>query len=98
VAGLRVAIALGDGADMVPIARTVRAQLAGFAARLSAAGADVEEAQLPVPLAEGLATWRDVTMPILGSGLPDEAFAGFAALEDVPGNDVMLATGRAMAS
>jgi amidase len=96
-AGLRVAIAFGDGIDMVPIAREVRAQLGGFAARLSAAGAEVEDARLPVPLADGLATWRDVTMPIIGAGLPDATFARLAALENVPG-DPMLGAERAMAS
>jgi amidase len=98
VAGLRVAIAVGDGDGMVPITRAVRAQLEDFAARLSAAGACVEDARLPVLLAEGLATWRDVTMPILGSGLPDEAFARYAALEDVPDHDLTLSAGRAMVS
>jgi amidase len=90
-----VAVALGDGVDMVRIASDVRGQLGGFAARLSAAGAEVEEARLPVPLADGLATWRDVTMPIIGTGLPD---AVFAALENVPGDDPMQAMERAMAS
>lgn len=98
VAGLRVAVAFGDGADMVPIARAVRAQLGGFAARLAAAGAEVEDARLPVPLADGLATWRDITMPIFGAGLPDAVFAQSAALEDVPGDDLILASGRALAS
>jgi len=98
VAGLRVAVAFGDGVDMVPIARAVRVQLGGFAARLSAAGAEVEDARLPVPLAEGLATWRDVTMPIIGAGLPDATFARFAALEEAPGDDPALAAGRALAS
>lgn len=98
VSGLRVAIAFGDGLDMLPIARDVRVQLGGFAARLSAAGAEVEDARLPVPLADGLATWRDVTMPIIGAGLPDATFRRFAALEDVPGDDPTLASGRAMAS
>jgi amidase len=98
VAGLRVAVAFGDGVDLVPIASDVRRQLGGFASRLSAAGAEVEDTRLPVPLADGLATWRDVTMPIIGAGLPDATFARFAALENVPGDDPMQAAERAMAS
>src|SRR5215469_6499142 len=98
VAGLRVAVAFGDDADMVPIARNVRALLGGFAARLSSAGAAVEDTRLPVPLADGLATWRAVTSPIIGTGLPEPVYARFAALENVPGDDPMQAMGRAMAS
>ncbi|MBO0823279.1 MAG: hypothetical protein J2P27_05400 [Actinobacteria bacterium] len=98
VAGLRVAVVFGEGGDLVPIARDVRTLLDGFAARLSAAGAAVEEARLPVPLAEGLVTWRDLAMPIIGASLPEDVFARFAALENVPGDGPALATGRAMAS
>jgi amidase len=98
VSGLRVAIVFGEGADVVPIARDVRALLDGFATRLSAAGAAVEEARLPVSLADGLATWRAVTNPTIGAGLPDPVYARFAALENVPGDDPMQRMGRAMAS
>ena len=98
VAGLRVAIVFGEGAEVVPIAHDVRMLLDGFAARLSAAGAVVKEARLPVPLADGLRTWRDVTMPILGAGLPDDVFAGLARLPDEPDDDPTLAMERAMVS
>lgn len=98
VAGLRVAIVFGEGDDLLPIGRDVRVLLDGFAARLSAAGAVVEEARLPVPLAEGLATWRDLTGPIIGAGLPDHVFDRFAALENAPGLEPMQSMERAMAS
>jgi amidase len=98
VAELRVATVFGDGSDVVPLSADVSDGLADFADRLSDAGAAVEAVRLPVPLADGLRTWRDVTMPILAMGLPDEAFAGLAALEDVPGDDPVLSIGRAMAS
>ncbi len=98
IGNLRIATLLGEGDDVVPIARDVRACLEGFAARLAAAGATVEAATLPVPLADGLATWRDITLPIVGAGLPDPLFATFVELESVPGDDPALAMGRAMAS
>lgn len=98
VSRLRVASLFGEGSEALPIARDARASLDTFAARLSAAGVRLDEARLPVPLSEGSATWRDVTMPILGAGMPDAEFAALAALEDVPGDDPVLMTGRAMAS
>ncbi len=97
VGNLRIATLLGEGDDVVPIARDVRACLEAFASRLSAAGAAVEAATLPVPLADGLATWRDITLPIVGSGLPDPLFATFVELESVAGDDPALVMGRAMA-
>jgi amidase len=93
-----VAIVFGEGADVLPIARDVRALLDGFAARLSGAGAAVEEARLPVPLADGLATWRALTSPIIGASLPDRVFDRFAALENAPGDDPLPTAARAMVS
>ncbi|HXW88312.1 MAG TPA: amidase family protein [Streptosporangiaceae bacterium] len=98
VGTLRIATLFGEGADVVPIARDVSACLDGFARRLGAAGAVVEPAPLPVPLADAVATWRDITLPIIGSGLPDEDFAAFAELEKVAGDDPAIALGRALAS
>jgi amidase len=104
VTGLRVAVVFGEGADVVPIGRDVRELLDGFAARLSAAGAAVEEARLPVTLADGLATWRAITNAIMGVGLPDDLFDRFAALDKAGGDprwtmasrfrDVQAATDR----
>jgi len=98
VSELRVATVFGEGADVVPIAADVRASLNGFAERIAAAGARVETARLPVPLAEGFRTWVDVTLPIMGTGLPDAEFAELAQLENVPGDDLALAAGRALTS
>src|SRR5215475_13422942 len=94
VAGLRIAVVFSEGSDLMPIGREVRPLLDRFAARLSAAGAAVEEARLPVSLADGLATWNDLTMPIIGASLPDDVFARFAALDNATSGDPR----RAMAS
>jgi amidase len=98
VGNLRIATLFGEGGDVVPLSRDVRASLDGLASRLSAAGAAVQAAELPVPLADGAVTWRDITLPIVGAGLPDRAFATFTELEGVAGDDPTLAIGRVMAS
>ncbi len=61
----------GEGTDVMPVAADVLASLENFAARLAAAGARVEAVSLPVPLADGFRTWRDLTLPIIGLGLPE---------------------------
>jgi amidase len=98
VSELRVATVFGDGTDLVPLAADVSDSLADFAARLSDAGAAVEAVRLPVPLADALRTWRDVTMPILAMGLPDDEFASLATLQGAPGDDEVTSIGRAMTS
>jgi amidase len=95
---LRIATVFGEGADVVPLAAGVRASLDGFAARLAEAGAKVDAVRLPVPLADGFSTWRDLTLPTFGVGLPDAEYAELAKLDDVPGDDPMLASARAMTS
>jgi amidase len=98
VGSLRIATLYGEGGDVVPLARDVRFCLDGLAARLAGAGAAVEAAALPVPLADGLATWRDITLPIVGSGLPEPLFAAFLELESGAGAGEANAMGRAMVS
>jgi amidase len=95
---LRVATVFGDGADVTPTSRDVRSCLDSFADRLSDAGAAVETAKLPVPLADGLRTWAQVVMPIIGAGLPDETFTAMAALESAGSADPLTVAGAAMAS
>ncbi|HEY2316424.1 MAG TPA: amidase family protein [Streptosporangiaceae bacterium] len=95
---LRIATVFGEGADVVPLAAGVRASLDGFAARLSEAGAHVHAVRLPVPLADGFSTWRDLALPIFGVGLPDAEYAELAKLADIPGDDPMLASARALTS
>ena len=97
VGQLRVATVFHEGADVLPLAGDVRANLNGFAGRLAGAGARVEEVPLPVPLADGLRSWQELVLPIVGMGLPDEAYASFAELDAVPGDDPMLVAGRALA-
>ncbi len=98
VSELRIATVFGEGADVVPIAAAVRANLEGFAARLADAGAKVDAARLPVTLADGFRTWRDLTLPTIGLGLPAAEYAELAQLENVPGDDPVLAIGRATVS
>ena len=98
VSELRVATVFADGSDLVPLAGDVGDCVADFASRLSDAGAAVDAVPLPVPLADALRTWRDITMPILAMGLPDEEFASLARLENVPGDDPVVGIGRAMTS
>ena len=97
VGQLRVATVFHEGTDVLPLAGDVRANLDGFAYRLARAGARVQELSLPVPLADGLRSWQELVLPIVGMGLPDDAYASFADLDAVPGDDPMLVAGRALA-
>ncbi|MGH9081149.1 MAG: amidase family protein [Acidimicrobiales bacterium] len=94
---LRVATVFDEGGDLLPLAADVRSGLEDFAGRLSAAGAAVDTVTLPVPLADGLRSWQELVLPIIGLGLPDDAYAAFAGLESVEGDDPVLVAGRALA-
>jgi amidase len=98
VSQLRIATVFSEGTDVLPVAAGVLAKLDGFAARLAEAGAEVDAVRLPVSLADGFASWRDLTLPTIGVGLPAKDYAEFAELENVPGDDPMLLMGRAMTS
>jgi amidase len=98
VASVRVAAVFAEGSDLLPVARDVRDVLEAFAGRLASAGLQVDAAPLPVTLADGLRSWQELILPIIGSGLSDADFAAFAELEAVPGDDPMLVAGRALAS
>jgi amidase len=95
---VRAAVVFAEGSDLLPVARDVRASLDAFAGRLADAGVQVDAVPLPVPLADGLRSWQELILPIIGTGLSDEDFAAFAQLETVPGDDPMLIAGRALAS
>jgi amidase len=95
---LRVATVFEEGADLVPIAADVRTNLGAFADRLADAGARVETVSMPVSLGDGLRTWQQLVLPIMGIALSDDDFASFAALESIPGDDPLLDAGRALAS
>ncbi len=97
VDGLRVATVFHEGTDVLPLAADVRAGLDGFADRLAAAGAQVDEITLPVPLAEGMLAWQELVLPIIGMGLPDDAYASFAELDALPGDDPLVVAGRSLA-
>ena len=98
VASLRVATVFDQGRDLLPVAAEVGDLLSAFAGRLADAGARVEAVPLPVPLADGMRSWQELVLPIIGASLPEAAFAPFAALEGVPGDDPLLVSGRALAS
>ena len=95
---LRVATVFGEGADILPIAGDVRANLDSFAARIADAGARVDAVALPVPLADGYASWWNLVGPILGLGLSDDAYAQLASRENVPVDDPALTRAKVMAS
>ena len=95
-ADLRVATVFAQGRDVLPLAADVGARLEGLADGLARAGAAVEEVALPVPLGEGLRTWQDLVVPIIGAGLADDEYAELTALEGVPGDDPVLHGGRAI--
>ncbi len=98
VTSVRVAAVFAEGSDLLPVARDVRASLGAFAGQLADVGVQVDAVPLPVPLADGLRSWQELVLPIIGAGLSDEDFAAFADLEAVPGDDPMLIAGRALAS
>ncbi len=97
ISALRVATVFHEGTDVLPLASDQRIELEGYAARLAGAGARVEAITLPVPLAEGLHSWQEMVLPIVGLGLSEDDFASFAELDTVPGDDPMLVAGRALA-
>ena len=98
VSGLRIATVFDDGTDVVPVAADVRASLDAFVSRLAAAGARVDAVKLPVSLADGFASWRDLTLPTIGVGLPAAEYAELAKLEHEQGDDPVLDVARAMTS
>jgi amidase len=93
---LRVATVFAEGSDLVPLASDLRDGLVAFADRLASAGARVEAVPLPVPLEDGLRTWQQLVLPIIGSGLPDDDFAAFTAFSDLPGDDPMTEAARSL--
>jgi amidase len=93
---VRVATVFTEGTDVLPLDGEVRAGLEAYASRLSDAGAPVEAVALPVPLADGLRSWHELVIPIMGTMLSDEVAEAFAGLESVPGDDPVVVAGRAM--
>jgi amidase len=97
VGSLRVAVVDGsEGRHLVPVAAEVRAGIDAFAGRVADAGARVDAVALPVPLADGLRSWQELVLPIIGTGLPDDAFDEFATLESIPGDDPAVVAGRSL--
>jgi amidase len=98
VRAVRVATVFGEGSDLLPVAGDVRASLDAFAGRVADAGARVDAVTLPVSLADGLRSWQELVVPIIGASLADDDFAAFIELEALPGDDPMMAAGRALTS
>jgi amidase len=82
VNALRIATVFTEGSDIVPVGADVRGALDRFAGRLTDAGARVDAVALPVPLADGIATWQQIVLPFLGTGLPEATFARLADTTD----------------
>ena len=82
LAGLRVATWFED--PSTPISRDVRLALDGAAGALDQGGARVTPVDPPVPLGELVRLWERLVLPLIMSGLPDEAFAAFAEVDDTP--------------
>lgn len=95
---LRVATVFDEGGDVVPVAHHVRSNLDAFVARIAEEGAHVDQVALPVPLADGLRSWQDLVLPIIGMSLPDAAFDAFAQLETTGTGDPGLTGARALTS
>jgi amidase len=95
---LRIAVVFDQGSDLLPIATDVRASLEAFSARLVDAHVRVEAVELPVPLADGLRSWQQLVLPIVGMGLADDIFESFTELDAVPGDDPIVSSGRALVS
>jgi amidase len=93
---LRIATVFDQGRDLIPVSSEVTASLEAFAGRLGDAGIAVEARSLPVPLTDGMRSWQDMVLPIIGMGMPDEIYDGMAELADVPGDDITLSAGRAI--
>lgn len=94
---LRVATVFHEGGELVPLSASVRASLDDFAARLVDAGVNVTTASLPVPLADGLRSWEELVLPIIGSAFPDDVYGAFAELETLEGEDLTAVAARALA-
>ncbi|MFN8037902.1 MAG: amidase family protein [Acidimicrobiales bacterium] len=98
VRGLRVATVVAEGSDVLPVAAEVRGCLGAFTDRLADAGAQVEAVPLPVSLADGLRSWQDLVLPIIGAGLPADVFEAFAPMGDLPAPDPVSNAARALVS
>jgi amidase len=96
--GLRVATLFDESSDILPVAADVRSRLDGLASRLSDAGARVEAVKSPVPLMDGFRIWRDVALPVLGVGLPDDEYAFMSEVGKAEGDDPTTGVARAMTS
>jgi amidase len=94
---LRVATVFHEGADLLPLSAAVRSGLGDFADRLAEAGVTVDPVALPVPLADGLRSWQELVLPIIGSALPDDVYTAFAQLESLQGEDPAMVAGRSLA-
>ncbi len=98
ITALRVATVFDQGRDLLPVAGDVVANLEAFASRLGDAGARVDAVSLPVPLTDGLRSWQELVLPIIGAGMPDDVYVALVELDGAAGDDPMVASGRALVS
>lgn len=95
---LRVATVFHEGRDVAPVSGAVTGTLDAFASRLSDAGVGVEAVPLPVPLVDGVRSWQDLVLPIIGCGFSDDEYEACLAFDDLPGDDMLSSAGRALVS
>ena len=82
VEGLRVAVWFDE--PHPPVAAEVRARLDGAADALADAGAHVSAVPAPVSLDELVASWQQLVLPQMTSGLSDDDLAALATAADAP--------------
>ena len=74
-----------------PVATEVQDVLRRLVDSLVAAGAQVEEGPMPVPMADAFDSWLALVLPIIGAGLPDELYRAFAGVVPVDPASTSLA-------
>ena len=97
VSELRVATVFDEGSELLPLAADLRACLDRFADGIAQAGARVDAVTMPVSLADGLRSWQELVIPIIGMGLPDDDYETFTAFESLPGDDPAMVAARSLA-
>ena len=75
---LRIAVVVDD--DDFPVSSDVRAVIQAAVDRLADAGAQVRATSFPVPLVDMFASWQELVLPIVGSGLPPAVYDEFATM------------------
>jgi amidase len=92
LAGLRFGLTVDD--PTYPVESVVQAAVRQLADQVAAAGAEVVEGPMPVPMPQAADSWSDLVLPLIGSGLPDELYDAFAGVTGVPGDPATMGLAR----